>query len=342
MGDGVIQPKVAPKDDVELAPMNNVSSSESLAQTSSPFLSETPSSLPVQNAPRIVKKELFEPKTIERPPLPKNLPPTAAWSPPVAPGLEPLHLEDEEEVYGMTRKKWLFAGGGILLLALILGGVAWYFMRSTSVITEGAPSVPVTPVTLPVEAPVILEPPFSVEKANYLSVDTETMTAESLSVLLKQSADRMTAAKMTLPVEFLVTDKNNNPIAFSRFAYLLKLEIPKDLLATIGESFSLFLFNGGERVSLGLSLRFNDETVGRDLINKKESSLPLFFRTLLFNGATLPKQIIFRSSTYNSVPVRFVNVDSARALSLDYALREKEWLLGGSKETLRAMIDKKR
>lgn len=308
--------------------------SPSPSPSASPFLSDVPPAV----ASGVLSKELPK-KVVAQPSFIPTYPQRGVpFHPPASQGLEPLHFRSEGS---SSFKKWFYIGVVILFLILVGGGGVWYFMRSAPIVSEVTPEIPAVPMISPTETPVVLEPPFSLEKPNYLSVDTETVTAESLAMLLKQSADRMAAAKMILPVEFLVTDKNNNPIAFSRFAYLIKLEVPSDLLATLEEPFSLFLFNENGRVSLGLSLSFRDEAVGGDLIRKKEASLPLFFRTLFFNGVTLPKQIVFRSSTYNTLPIRFVNIDVSRSLSLDYTFREKEWLLGASKETLRAIINKK-
>lgn len=253
--------------------------------------------------------------------------------------LKPLFDKNtaSEPQTGRWNKMLLGVFGGTIII--ILGGLAaWYFMKPAPEEAIVSPRAEI--VITPVEPAVVSEPPFSLNTANYLSFDTETVTAESFQTLIQQSAGRMLSANMTQPVEFLLTDKNNNPIAFSRFAYLMKLNLPEELLAVLGESFSLFLYNDGGKVVSGLELTLTDTVAAQKLLTQKEVSLPAFFQPLLFIGNVLPKEVVFRSGMYNAQPVRFVNIDQTQNVSFDYAVRGNEWLIGTSKDTLRAMLDK--
>ncbi|MBP9697624.1 MAG: hypothetical protein KBD65_00285 [Candidatus Moranbacteria bacterium] len=237
----------------------------------------------------------------------------------------------------------MFASGGVLFL-MIVGLVAWYFLRKTAVSPEPLleSSSEVTMVAEPV--PVLPAAPFAPDTTNFLMVDTETVTTPSFLALLTESGAKISAAQMSKPVEFLLTDKNNNPLAFSRFAYLTDLSLPEDLIAALGETFSIFLYNTDGKITMGLSFApFASGDMGtvRELVTKNEASLPFLFRPLLFPGLTVPTKASFRSGVYNTEAVRYVNVEAAQGISFDYVMRDKEWIIGTSKDTLRAIIDKK-
>ncbi len=265
----------------------------------------------------------------------------ASWSP--AASVPSRLLSSQESGLKITeihRKKWLFLALGGIIVAL-MGGGAWYFMKTAPAEKEEVKEVPLPPSPPVVSLIVTPEPPFALDAPNYFPLDTETITAQALKQLLDQAAVRIIAAGVTQPVEFLPTDKNNNPLAFSRFAYLMGLDLSQELLETLGESFSLFLYTDQGKVHLGLRLTFVNGTTGSGLVRKEENKLPLLFRNLLFEGVALPKEILFRSGVYQTESVRFVNIDVTQNISFDYVLRSSEWLIGTSKETLRALVDKK-
>ena len=293
-------------------------------QKASPFLSEmTPEN---ETVPQQSPEE-----------KPASLAPV--WNPPVDQELKPL-FDETPEKNGVSRKKILvFLMGGLTLLLVIGGLLAWYFFKSTPETTPMTTPTQVEDVPPVVVAPV--EPPYALDKPNYLSIDTETVTATSLRELLRQSGERMQSAKVTKPVEFLLTDKNNNPIAFTRFAYLMKLELKGEVLPLLGESFSLYLYNDAGQSMIGLGLTLAENVTGESVLAlQNEGTVPFAFRTFLYEGLTVPKEVLFRSGLYQTQTVRYVNVDASKNISFDYALRGKSWFIGTSKETLRAILDK--
>ena len=239
----------------------------------------------------------------------------------------------------MNSKTLLFLGIGFLVL-LIIGGIVFFFMRSRavpSVDTEGV--TPVPSVSVPQE---VVLPPFALDKANYISFNTETDTAKTISGKILDSGTKMVQAKMALPVEFVVTDQNNNPLAFSRFAYLAELEVPADLLTQIDEGFSLFLYNDAGQAKIGLELNFKETSNPEELLKEVNADLPSAFQNLLYGpDVVVPGKAVFRSGAYGALQVFFVNVDTEKGLSFDYAVNGKKWFIGNSKNTLRVLLDKK-
>ncbi len=240
-------------------------------------------------------------------------------------------------------------GLGIAVLALSVLGILAYFLlfwnrQPASEPVAEAPVV-VVPETPAVEnhstdtVPVI--PPFSADQPNYLPIDVETATAASIRQALTEAGAKIIEAQMAGPVEFLVTDKNNNPIAFSRFAFITDLGLSADLVALIEEPFSIFVYGDMDNTRLGLSLSFKDSTLAAERLTKEEAKVPAGFKTFLYGKEqSVAAQAAFRSGSYASQTVRFVNVDAEQNLSFDYMVRGKQWLIGSSKDTLRAIVDR--
>ncbi len=265
-------------------------------------------------------------------------------TPPVAaPTLEPLFQEGAPKP-PTNKKLFLWGGLGIAVL-IVLAGIVWYVMRPVA--EEVAPvedvvALPQTTIQVttsePEPVPVL---PFSLTGPNYLSIDTEAVTPASFQTLLAEKKQILLNAGIIQPVEFLLTDKNNNPVAFSRVAYLMNIELSPAFLATIAESFSLFLYNDQGRVMSGLALTFGTVEGPTLFAKEKEGLFPYAFRSFLYEGMAVPRDVVFRSGVYKEQPVRYVNIDDTTQTSFDYALRGTTWMIGTTKETLRAILDAK-
>ena len=256
------------------------------------------------------------------------------------PGMAPLKAPSSAPRFSKTL---LYGGVGVLIVALFGSGGAWYFLaQKPEAVSENTVEPPLEiPVVMPSPAPQAL--PYAVDKPNYLSLDVETVTSEEIERITRETALRIAEAGITSPVEFLMTDQKNNPIAFSRLAYLLRLDIPSDLLVQIDEAFSIYVYNVNGQPRLGALLELKDEVLTTEAIAKYEADIPSGFRPLLFGSSiAVPEKAVFRSGEYEGQPVRFFNIDGAQNISLDYALRGKEWYLGNSKEVLHAILDAKR
>ncbi len=258
-------------------------------------------------------------------------------------GLRPLFSGNIAFRAAMSAKMRLLIVGGVSALVVI--GVAWwYFSRPNSADTAPATdkSAPIEQTSSPASGIVAQELPFSLNTPNYLSLDTETATPESIKKMLDAAGERILSAHVTAPVEFLMTDKNNNPLAFSRLAYLTKITLDPALLSALGETFSLFLSNDNGAMRLGLALTLTDVTAGSPLVVENEVNIPASFQNFLYPGLSVPHSVAFRAGSYGSQVVRYVNIDSDTNFSFDYALRGNMWFIGTSKNTLRSLLDAKR
>ncbi len=133
-------------------------------------------------------------------------------------------------------KKWLIPVS-IGIIVLMVGGIAAYFFfrpAPENDMTEPLPSVDVPPATDDMQAPPTEPTPapvsvFSPDSPNYLALDPESDAATPEGIVAKLDGVGMKVKEMnpSEPIEFLLRDGNNNPIAFSRFSYLMKLGVPK-------------------------------------------------------------------------------------------------------------------
>ncbi len=189
------------------------------------------------------------------------------------------------------------------------------------------------------------EPPsqtkYMAEQPNILSFDTETVTAEAIKATLLQAAQTIKQDNLSGAIEFLIRDQKLNPLAFSRFAYLAKISLPTELLGTLDEPFSLYIYQDNGRPRLVLLAYVKDEPAFAAILLRNEKRLAQAIEPLFLDVTTAPKNnVVFRESRHLGRPVRYANIDATLGLSVDYAVRGRQWIVGTSKESLRAVLDK--
>jgi len=249
-----------------------------------------------------------------------------------------------------TTKRRLLTIMSSFIAIVLLGSavfVGWRFFFNTEVMPEetvisNPPLEDRATEPLPVSEVVISTPLFSLDKPNYLPLNVETTSVSDIRATFSQTAERMREANITSPIEFFITDHNNNPLAFNRFAFLIQLELNPDLLALADENFSIYIYNDGDRSHLGLVVSFKDFQTATALITTTETRLPYALRALFLDQtADVSQKLIFQSTAYKQFTVRFANVANSADASIDYILHDNQWIVGMSKNTLRAIIDTK-
>ena len=243
-------------------------------------------------------------------------------------------------------KVWIL--GISIPILLLVGAVFWYWWQSRAqtpppVVSEGV--VKEVPPTIEIKVEKEEEPTrthYSIDQPNLLSFDTETVTAESIVIEFLKVALSIKQDNLRQPVEFLARDQNYNPLAFSRFAYLLNLDLSPEILSTLDEDFSLFFFLDQEWSRMGLLLTIKDKVAFTEALKTGEMTLPKTWEPFYLDKTTAPKTgLTFRSGIYQDQPLRYVNIDSTINLSVDYVVRENQWIIGTSQNTLRALLDQK-
>lgn len=302
----------------ETAPRPTVSESQSAsgaASASSPA-ARPPQNLPLQGAPEAVPVRLAQEGSGSVLPEISSQSPRSHW------------------------RRYLVWGLSALLLLILVGGAAYFMLLRTEPV-EMADSALLEEPEAP-ESPAMPEPlPFSVSGANYLPINTETSTSESIESEISAQEAKLQASGIEVPVKFLITDQNNIPIAFSRFAFLLGLPLESELVNLFEESFSLYLYNDGGTVRRALVLsvdteqaRFLDEQL-RSLENQLPSAMKQVFYPA--EGFRLDNPV-FATGNFNGKPVRYVNFDLDRNFSFDYLKTETLLIFGNSKNMVRAVL----
>lgn len=267
----------------------------------------------------------------------------------------PSPADSEKSAKNPAGKKWLlFLTLGVIVLLILAGGGYYYWQNSQDKGEVNAPGGPPLPGGMPVpgdpqlgtppSVPSIKTLPYALDKPNYLSIDTETTEVTGVKKDIDEVVARLVEGNVAEPIEFNITDKNNNPIAFSRFAYLLGLSLPEGLVAEIDEDFSLYLSAENGRGVVGLKLLLKDAAKGSALITQGEGSLPKQFAVLLYSGTNIiiPATVTFTPSPERADVriVRYHNFSLSPNISFDYTLSDKQWFIGTSKETFRLMLEK--
>lgn len=317
---------------------------EAVAVETSPFLSE---------APPMVPEAVSEAPTFD-PPLPgTNIPhkPSAAsetvtfstthqstapalWDsiPRLLRGLPTLFQDRKIRIISIIALT-------LLSVVLVAGGYLWW-QSSHRVVPDvrvESPKIPEAILHAEPESPA----KYRIEQPNILSFDTETVSAEQIKNTLLQVGQTIKNDNLPGAAEFLIRDQKLNPLAFSRFAYLTGLNLSTELLSTLDEPFSLYLFIDDGRPRIALLVYTKDTLAFEAELKKHEKNLAAALEPLFLDVTTAPKtNLTFRDGAYLERPVRFANVDATLNLSIDYAVRDRQWVIGTSKDSLRAVLDK--
>lgn len=265
----------------------------------------------------------------------------AGFSPAV--GAQNIAFSDEPTSTVSSHKAiWIF---GLVFVLLVSGlSSAYYFLYvySDTKMTSSTQDTQLTDMQNVVEddahSQTLAE--FSLESANYLSLNVETVSLAQVQEQIRNISERMRTAGITTPVEFTVTDQTNTPIAFSRFVMLTGMKFPEEIVSVADEEFSLFIKidQGKTRVGLRVLLKQADTTPL--VFRKAEGDFLFALQNMYFEAKVSPvKKAIFKQGVYHDIPVRYSNVPGVENLSVDYTVVGNEWYIGTSKDTVRGMLD---
>lgn len=232
----------------------------------------------------------------------------------------------------------------IVLILILVGGGWFYFSttRNTEVTTTTTPqptqNTSNTTTTTPQGKPVQT---FSAATPNYLPIDTQNATQSDIKTLLTKTAAQADELHSAKPIEFFITDTNNNPVSFETFAKISGIQISPEIQSLLGNNFSLFVFSDINTPFLGIAIdtKDNDAKI-KEALMKNESSLISWFKPLMINTTSFPEHPIFSDAAYLNTNIRFFNIDTINRSSFDYAVYKKKLIIGTSKTTIRSIIDK--
>jgi flagellar basal body-associated protein FliL len=238
----------------------------------------------------------------------------------------------------------------IVVIAFAFGG---YYFWTTRVSNEQAPAsneaeiitdqalTPETASETATELPTeIVQSKYSQNNPNYLPIDIGTTTANSVSKLFIEKSSEIKNSNPTAPVEFIVTDTNNDPVSFSAFNYISGMKLPVGILTSLGDKFSLYFFNDNGNMRMGLLAELKDKDKVISGMKNEEKSLADDLSSIFMGAIVKSTGKAFSDSAYNNFSIRYSNLDAQGLTSVDYTVTDKYLVIGTSKQTLRAVLDK--
>lgn len=232
--------------------------------------------------------------------------------------------------------------GVFVLILLFISGGSWYYLNTRK--TE--PVMPDMSIGTMTPPPVVNKEagPDSVltDQPNYIVLDVETVTISEVKNAIEKEHLKIVAQGITTPVEYLVVDMNNNPVAFSRFSFLLGVTSPNPVVDASLEPFSLYLYNdqGALHIALAVTLAEGQE----DQFTSNPALVAESFKNFLYpdglSGNSFTNQS-FQQSSYKENTISYINIDQQKNFSFDMTVQEGILTFANSKNTIRVVIDKR-
>ncbi len=239
-----------------------------------------------------------------------------------------------------SQKTWWMLGVFLIFLFGSLGGAYYYFYFYSG--KSQSTSAGVNHQSAPIAGTETSNPDFdfSLTSPNYLSVNVETISTEEFRSQLEAISAKMKLAHIGTPVEFLITDQTNTPVAFSRFVALFGLKISQNIVSMTEENFSLYLVLDKDKSRVALRVSLKDGNAVPEVLKKSEADFPLVFQNIFLESKIIvQKKYSFKESVYNGLKIRYVNLSEPELLSLDYVVQGTNWYIGTSKESMRTLLD---
>ena len=252
-----------------------------------------------------------------------------------------INISPKKEKAGSPWTKVMVAIIVILVLLASVFGAYRFWMKRQSALENPNPSQ--TPVNTP-SVPAIPNPSttsLSADKPNYLSIDMETADKDKIKETISDFAKKIPDLQISTPVEFLVTDDQNNPISFGKFASAYGLALNPDIMNNLGDKFSLFLYNDTGKVRLGLAVDSKDiaEINLKKALTQGEPDMAKNVEPLFLSTEYTLENKAFATSYYNGAEIRYENITFPEDLSVDYTIFRDKLIIGTTRLTLRSIID---
>lgn len=245
--------------------------------------------------------------------------------------------------------KKVFVFSTILLSLIALGIGSYYFWlvkrEKSEVIPKEEPAI-IPSVPAPIEEPslptAVIEPAIETEETreNILVLDLENSDSAKIKMTLKDQIEKLPKNLSGKPLELKIRDSQNNLINFSSFAEKNGLAFSQKLSAYLGESFSLFVFNDGPNLGIGLIVESKNDLILAQELLKEELYLPKDLNVLfLLDVPQKTKSTSFSNFVYRDITLRFFNLISQEELSIDYAVAKNKLIIGTTRNTFTALYD---
>ncbi len=312
---------------------------------------------PLNNAPApFAKPPLSAMAPEQKQPFETKLNPAQTVAPIQAPTPIPIPttlIQEKKAPDGKTLYKVIFLI--IILVVIAIVGFGFYYVYTTTKNTN-QPAVTTTtdPTTqqpsqqnLPTEEAVIIAPSsskYATAKPNFLVIDLTLASLADLEAQFSSIAEEIKLLPVENNYEFLVVDKNNNPVEFKTFAQAAKLSLSPALLTNLTKEFSLFFYNDSGSVRLGIAIKTASKDKAKLIATMlgEEKTLVSELTFLFLKSPIDNSNKTFTVSAYspNNEIVRYLNLNNEKTLSVDYVATADKLFIGTSRQALRAIYQK--
>lgn len=233
----------------------------------------------------------------------------------------------------------------ILITLGIIGGGGYYFWTTRIIslpvpATENPEPTNTTPevISEPQPKPEIV---LSQTSPNYLIIDTTDKNA--FETAIAEYANKVAQTNAGSLIEFIATDKENNPISFEIFAQNFNINLNPEILAQLNPSFSLYIYNyGSDKIRLGISILVKDSELLKLALEKNEPTLIQGLSPLIGNtDYQYPDNSSFSIGTYNEAEIRYFNISSPEEMAIDYSVYKNNLIIGTTKSVTYSILDRK-
>lgn len=188
--------------------------------------------------------------------------------------------------------------------------------------------------------PVETMPSFSETNPNNLSLDVDNSTKINLPSALREYVDKIAEQQIVTPVAFIIKDSTNAPVPFSVFAEKSGIVLGKEIMNQLGDDFTVFIYNDGQYTRLGLSVSATSEDRLKEILQKEEMRLIAGLQPLFMDVPPKEAGTKFGTGNFNGITVHYFTINAVEGMSLDYAVTGGQLVIGTSKMTLRAILDR--
>lgn len=231
----------------------------------------------------------------------------------------------------------------IVILTISIIGLSGYYFWLTRTPSAPSPVVLEPVIETPIQDPVDIISPlekYSAEKPNYLVINMENISAAEIKTALSSAANDLKDSSAQSIYEFMVVDSNNNPVTLPVFATAAELTLSQKIITALGNDFTLFVYNDNESIRLGFSTSIQNKDSLIKEMQLQENTLSRDVAFMFLDSVPEITTGAFKDGSYNNYKTRYFNMNTQATFSVDYAVTDSKLIIGTSKNTLRAVIDK--
>ena len=307
-------------------------------QSPFPSLNQIPKEREIKNSPLPASSQTKPPIEIRTPTPSKPIQtPEPIKERIVSPVITPKETKVKASKFNFGKALIFFFA---FILVVLLAGGGYYFWINQQ---RPAPPIEISTPIIPTpdsSSPITQTPQIPLPK--YLNIDFQNSTGAQVIDVVKKHLSESTFSPDGTPIEFVISDLQNNPIAFADFSSKIGLKLPTEIQNKLSEPFRFFASSYNENIGIGIIATSKDDTALKTTLLSEEKNLITYFKPVLFTktfGALNTKSVTFSDNNYKDINVRYYNILSQDELSFDYTVFENKFIFGTTMMTLRSIFN---